>query len=345
MNSYLSIMGCTQTSASVIPYNHVPIERLYNNESYSTMKPSPVVMMNASPIPFYLKSALKKPGRDGKGRTEGFSILKRKPPQLNRQVNFNEQVLVKPRTPTPSKIWYEKSSSTMPMRKHRRHHHDDDDDDDEDEIDEISSDEEEENDEEIDTESQIPKLKPANLLVQRNQANPPFWHKPYTTEFVPPTNTRLENRSFSPTTQQSYINMNTYATNNSILSPVNRIKVRRKLPNLGPPQIAPALLYQPPLQSSIVPPYQSPTQPSTFPGYQIPTQTPIVSPYQSSTQPSTLPSYQFPMQPSSQTFHAQRTLPNPNPVLIEQQPTLINGESSLQNTYYAINRRPIENVT
>jgi len=338
-------MGCAQTSTSVMPSNHIPLEQLYDNEGYPLTRVPPVVAITALPTPSYVKSALKTGYPDGRERTERLPFFNRKLPPINKSVSFDEQVLVKARTPTPSKIWYEKSSSTMPMRKHRRHHHDDDDDDDEDEIDEISSDEEEENDEEIDTESQIPKLKPANLLVQRNQANPPFWHKPYTTEFVPPTNTRLENRSFSPTTQQSYINMNTYATNNSILSPVNRIKVRRKLPNLGPPQIAPALLYQPPLQSSIVPPYQSPTQPSTLPGYQIPTQTPIVSPYQSSTQPSTLPSYQFPMQPSSQTFHAQRTLPNPNPVLIEQQPTLINGESSLQNTYYAINRRPIENVT
>jgi hypothetical protein len=284
-------MGCTQTSASVIPYNHVPIERLYNNEGYSTMKPSPVVMITASPIPSYLKSALKKPGRDGKGRKEGFSILKRKPPQLNRQVNFNEQVLVKPRSPTPSKIWYEKASSTMPMRRHPRND-DDDDDYDKEEITSISSDEEQVNDQQVDTQSPIPINKPNNL-----------WYKHNFRGLLPLTNKMLENESFPLAMQQSPFNVNTYATSNPTASSANCIKVRRKLSHLDPPQISFATSYQPPLQSSAALLYQSSTQPSTIPAYQIPAQTPIVPLHQSPTVPPfqtpIVSSYQSPVQTST----------------------------------------------
>jgi hypothetical protein len=393
-------MGCAQTSPSVIspshipierlydnekypsPPNQIPIEQLYDNEGYPSTKAPPVVIITAPPIPAYVKSALKKPNSDGRGVTEGLSFFNRKPPPFNKSVNFDEQVLVKSRTPTPNKIWYEKPSSTMPKRKHPGNDDDDYDYDDE-EIESISSDEEEENDEQINTESQIPTLRSPTLLSQRNQANT-LWHNTNTIGSMPTTNTMLENESFSSTMQQSPFNMNIYPTEIPISLPINRIKVRRRLPNFGPPQIAPAPSYQSSPQSLTVPPYQSPTRPSTVPPYQIPTQSSTVPPYQIPTQSSTVPPYQIPTQSSSNPPYQiptqsstasayqiptqsstnppyqssvqppnllsyqspiQRTLSNANAALIKHQPTLTNGESSLQTAYYAVNRHPKENVT
>jgi len=345
-------MGCAQTSPSVISPSHIPIERSYDNENYPlppnqipieqlpdnegypSTKAPPVVIITAPPTPAYVKSALKKPNSDGRGVTEGLSFFNRKPPPFNKSVNFDEQVLVKSRTPTPNKIWYEKPSSTMPKRKHPGNDDDDYDYDDE-EIESISSDEEEENNEQINTESQIPTLRSPTLLLQPNQANS-LWHNPNTIGFMPTTNTMLENESFSSTMQQSPFNMNTYATETSIPLPINRIKVRRRLPNFGPPQIAPAPSYQSSLQSLTVPPYQSLTRPSTVPAYQIPTQASFVSPYQSSVQSPPLLSYQPPR---------QRASSNPNPALIEHQPTLTSSESLPRTAHYAVNRHPIENAT
>jgi hypothetical protein len=336
-------MGCTQTSVSDLPpnhINHIPIERLHNNEGRSMMKASPVVVITAPPTPSYIKSALKKFHPDGRGRTERLPFFNWKPPPINKVVNFDEQVLVKARTPTPSKTWYEKASSTMPVKKHRRD--DEKEDYDDDDIPSISSDEEEEeNNEQIDTESRIPILR-SPALLQQNEPNT-FWQEPNTIGFMPTTNMILENESFSPTMQRSSYKMNTYPTETRAPTPINRIKVRRKLPDFGPPEIVPTSLYRAPLQSLTIPPYQSLTQTSRVPAYQSPPQTSFFSPYQSSVQLSTLPSYQSSLQSSAQLV--QQTLPNPNAILIEQQPTLTNDESSPQTASYAINRHPIENVT
>jgi hypothetical protein len=300
-------MGCAQSTASVIPTNNdIPIERLYINEDYSMVQTPPVVMITASPPPAYVKSALKKTPFDGRGKTEKLSLFNRKLPPINKTVSFDEQVLVKARTPTPSKIWYEKASSTMPMRKTPRND-DDDYDYDEEEIDSVSSDEEQDNDEQPDIQSRMLTLKSPTLSIKRN----PLWSQTNTVGLMPPANPMLEDQSM----QRPSFNTNTYATETPTNSSANRIKVRRKQPDLGPPQIV------------SIPSYQSPIPTSKDSLYQLPAQASIVSPYQS---PVKLPSQVFPL---------QRTLSNPNPV------TLTNGESSLKTPYYPINRPPIENIT
>lgn len=307
MRTYLLTMGCAQSTASVIPTNNdIPIERLYINEDYSMVQAPPVVMITASPPPAYVKSALKKTPFDGRGKTEKLSLFNRKLPPINKTVSFDEQVLVKARTPTPSKIWYEKASSTMPMRKTPRND-DDDYDYDEEEIDSVSSDEEQDNDEQSDIQSRMFTLKSPTLSIKRN----PLWSQTNTVSLMPPANPMLEDQSM----QRPSFNTNTYATETPINSPANRIKVRRKQPDLGPPQIV------------SIPSYQSPIPTSKDSLYQLPAKASIVSPYQS---PVKLPSQVFPL---------QRTLSNPNPV------TLTNGELSPQTLYYPINRPPIENIT
>ncbi len=307
MRTYLLTMGCAQSTASVIPTNNdIPIERLYINEDYSMVQAPPVVMITASPPPAYVKSALKKTPFDGRGKTEKLSLFNRKLPPINKTVSFDEQVLVKARTPTPSKIWYEKASSTMPMRKTPRND-DDDYDYDEEEIDSVSSDEEQDNDEQSDIQSRMFTLKSPTLSIKRN----PLWSQTTTVGLMPPANPMLEDQSM----QRPSFNTNTYATETPTNSSANRIKVRRKQPDLGPPQIV------------SIPSYQSPIPTSKDSLYQLPAKASIVSPYQS---PVKLPSQVFPL---------QRTLSNPNPV------TLTNGESSLKPPYYPINRPPIENIT
>jgi hypothetical protein len=294
MRTYLLIMGCVQTSASVLPANHVPIERLYVNEDYPIMNNSPVVVITAPPIPSYVKSALKKGHLDGRGKTERSTFLKRKPEVLNKSVNFDEQVQVKSRTPTPSKIWYEKASTTMPMRRYPRN---DDDDHDYDEAPPMSSDEEEE---QIESEPRIPTLGYPISLLPQNQANT-FWYKNNSVGVVPSKNSMLDNEDPSLTNQQPSFDMNTYATENSFLPSANRIKVRRKLPDLGPPQTLIAPSYQssiippnltPVRTSSAVPVYKSLAQPLTVPSYQLPIQPPSVFPYQTSAQPPAVSPHQ-----------------------------------------------------
>jgi hypothetical protein len=337
MRTYLLIMGCAQTSESIIPTSHIPIERLYPNENHQLMEVPPIPKITVSPPPTYVKSVLKKTPSDERGKTERLPFLNRKWPSIIKSVNFDEQVLVKARTPTPNKIWYEKPSSTMPMRIHPRNDDDDDDYDDDEEIESVLSNEEQQNNQLIDTESQIPTLGPPTLLLQRNQPNN-FWHK---------SNTMIENQSFSSTVQQPSYHINTYATDEPIALPANRIKVRRKLPDLGPPLIAPTPSYRPRLRSSIVSPYQSPTQFSIVSPYQSTVRSSIHPSYRSPFLPLTVSPYQSLAQPSSQTFHVQQTLPNTNVISNEYRTTVTNhiGESSPQTASYVFNPHPIENVT
>jgi hypothetical protein len=196
----------------------------------------------------------------------------------------------------------------MPMRKTPRND-DDDYDYDEEEIDSVSSDEEEEeedNEEPHDTKPRMFTLRPPTPLLRRKQEET-LWPKVNTVGVIPSINPMLENQSFSPPMQRPPINRNTYTTKTPTNSPVNRIKVRRKLPDLGPPQIV------------SIPSYQSPVYTSTDSLYKPPVQPPIISP----------------IQPPSQVFPLQRISSN----------TLTNNESSPQTVYYPINRHSIENVT
>lgn len=304
-------MGCAQTSPNVISPNHIPIERIYTNEDYSIVQaPVPAVVITAPPTPAYIKSALKKTPSDSRKRTNKPPTFHWKPLPLNKTVNFDEQVLVKARTPTPNKIWYEKSSSTMPMRKHRRND-DDDYDYDNEEIPSISSDEEQEINDENNSESRLPTFEHRNSLLQPNT----FWDNPYTSPFMSTTNSELENDPYST----SSLNMNGYGTETTFPSSANRIKVRRKLPDLGPPQILPISVYQ------------SPTQPSQLPSYQLSPQTSLVPTYQSSVQPSTIS-----VQPN--------TISNLNNTVLELRSTLTNNELSTPTIYQPYNRHPSENI-
>jgi hypothetical protein len=308
MRTYSLIMGCTQTSARDIPPNHIPIERLYDKENYTIAEPLPAVNIIVPPTPLYVKSALKKTYPDGRAGANTLPLRKPKSLPFNKAVNFDEQVLVKSRTPTPSKIWYEKASSTMPMRRHPRND-DDDHDYDYEEAPSVSSDEDEENDQQIDTETQMPKPRPPTPLRQSNQADS-FYDQTEALWPVSTANRMLENDYLPVTAQQ------TYAAENQFASPINRIKVRRKLPTLGPPELLPVSPYQSAVQSSTIPSYRSPAQSSVVSTYRIPGQTAIVSPYQTSIRPPT--SYR---------------------------PPLTNSVLPSQTAYYPYTRPPLENVT
>lgn len=321
MRTYLLIMGCTQTSERVIPPNHIPIERIYDNGDYRIAQPLPAVNIIALPTPPYVKSALKKTYPDMRGRADTFPFAQSKISPFNKGVNFDEQVLVKARTPTPTKVWYEKASSTMPMRRHGRND-DDDYDYDNEEPQSNSSDEEQGDQEQNDTESQLTARRPPTPLRHPNQVNP-IGYQTDNLGFIPATNTMLENKSF-PSTTQPYLNMPTYAAESQSTLPINRIKVRRTLANLGPPQILPASPYQPPVQYSTIPLYQSSTQPSIVPTYQIPAQTSIISPYQTP---------------------IQQTLPNTNAIHVEQRRLRTSSESLPQTAYYPYTRPPLSNIT
>ncbi|CAF0866961.1 unnamed protein product [Rotaria sordida] len=361
MNIYMTIMGCVQPSQSFIPSNHIPIERLYDDGSYPMMIPSPIVMITAPPAPAYVKSALKKSDPDEQRMTERRIFSKRQLPSANKSVNFDETVLVKSRTPTPSKIWYEKASSTMPMRSNRSNDDDDDDDDNDNyDDDEVLSDEGQESNEQMDTESYIPRLGTPTPLIRRNQKNS-FWNKTNTVGLMPPTDTTLNNESYPLNTQQYSSQMNINTTENRIASSGNRIKVRRRLPHFGPPQISPdssyehprqpsaiplqqssqqflavplrqtsrrpsvVLLRQTPRQPVPIPLHQSSVQPTAVLAYRFPTQTSIVSPYQSPVQPHTVLSYQTPIQP--QTTQSYQSPIQPQTILSYQSPVQPSSET------------------
>ena len=299
-------MGCAQSSAKVTPLmNHIPIERLYGNDDYSLAQVPPVMTIKTSPTPVFVRSALKKVPSDYKRKANGPSLSNQRLPPIHKTVNFDEQVLVKARTPTPNKVWYEKVSSTMPMRKRPRNDDDDYDYEDEDE-EELSSDDQEEGAE--NNQSAMTTPRPPTPLRRRNHPSVD------TIGSMPLANTNYGEDPFS-TAQQPY------AADTSAIPSPNVIKVRRRLSQLGPPQIVPAPSYQPPLQSS------------------------TNLPYPSSVLRPTLSSYQSPLQPTSPVFHVQRIVPRTNAFLPEIRPPLTNSQSVLPTAYYATNHPSVENIT
>ena len=174
MNMYFSTMGCAQTSRDDASSKESPIEQLNYNKDDSKIPSSRVNRIISSPMPMPLKSVLKHSDPDGKRKNERLSLLKQKPTSVNRSVDFDEQVLVIARTPTPNKIWYEKQSLTMPIREYPRN--DDDDDDDDDRDGQFSSSEEQENDKQINSESSMARLPTPTLLLRRDQNNH-LWYK------------------------------------------------------------------------------------------------------------------------------------------------------------------------
>ncbi|UJR24913.1 hypothetical protein I4U23_006277 [Adineta vaga] len=264
-------MGCAQTSPTISPYNHIPIDRLYRNPT--VQQPLPPI---AIPVPPYVKGVLKKPYPYGREGPEPLSMLRTKPLLMNRTVNFDEKVLVKPRTPSPDKVWYEKASSTMPMRKHPCDDNDDYDYD--------------YNDEENGSHS------PDEEQIDNEQNNLTY-----------PTKSMKRN-------------------GNSKSSTLNRIKVRRKLPDLGPPQLIHAPSYQLPIQSSTTPTYsQSSSQISAVPVHHLSTQHLNTSLFRTSTVTPYQPPLQYPTVPTTQastTFShpSAITLPSGVPIISQNPP-------------------------
>lgn len=299
-------MGCAQSVPNVTPpINHIPIERLYGNDDYSLAQIPPAVTIQTSPTPIFVKSALKKVPSDPKRTITGFPLVNHRLPSIQKTVNFDEQVLVKVRSPTPNKVWYEKASSTMPMRKRPRN---DNDDYDYDDAEEPSSDDQEEEEEMDNNPSTITTPRPPTPLRRRNHPNAD------TIGSIPQPNTTYDEDPFSTPPQP-------YSTDRSAISPGNVIKVRRRLPQLGPPQIVPASSYQPPLQSS------------------------TSLPYASSVLRPRLSSYQPPLRPTYPAFHVQRMTPRSNATLPDIRPPLTNSQSILQTAYYAANPPPVGNIT
>lgn len=286
--------------------NHIPIERLYGNDDYSLAQLPPVVTMKTSPPPVFVRSALKKVPSDSKRKPNGPLLSNHRLPSIHKTVNFADQVLVKARTPTPNKVWYEKASSTMPMRKRPRNDDDDYDYDYEDE-EELSSDDQQEEEAENSL-STMTTARPPTPLRRRNHPSAD------TTGSIPLANTNYEEDPFSTAPQL-------YAADISAIPSANVIKVRRRLPQLGPPQIVPAPSYQSPLQSSTSLPYPSSVL------------RPTLSPYPS------------PLQPTSSAFYVQRMTPRTNATLPDIRPPLTNSQSVLQTPYYAAYRPPVGNIT
>lgn len=204
-SNLFTVMGCTPsspTTTAVLPYP--PIERIYPSET------SPVMMIAAPPPPVFVKSSLKK------RHASRPSLIHRRVGPGNKSVNFDQQVLVKSRTPTPNKAWYEKESSTMPMRRRRQNDNDDDEEnyDDPEERDEDERTSPEQTDELL----PLPSMGTPVSFLPRPSMNSQWYQNP------PP----LENNH----------SFHAPLPDNSAISPINRIKVRRRLStDVPPPQV------------------------------------------------------------------------------------------------------------
>lgn len=169
------MMGCAQTSERFSSSNRIPIGRFYDNRGYPKIKTPPMIMVTGSPTPNYMKSALKKTDSDENGKNPRYPFLNRKPLGATRSVNFDEQVKVKARTPSPNKTWYEKESSTMPMKLYPNDYDDADDysNDDGD----IPSDSEQDYNDQMYADPHIPRLGTPTPLLRKIQQNN-LWPKP-----------------------------------------------------------------------------------------------------------------------------------------------------------------------
>ena len=220
-------MGCTQPTSTIAPINHIPIERLFATGNATEFKPPPAVIITAEPTPPYIKSVLKKGIPGFKQRTDILSMINSKPPPLDKVVSFDGQVLVRERTPTPKKVWYEKLTNTMPMRKRPRND-DDDYDYDEEEVPSVSSDDDEEN------LPQRPLIAPLKQLVVPPQWNQPntFWPYQRTSQGFPSTINDLPENDFNSH------DFNENQADYSTIPKGGNIKVRRQLPVYGAPLVS-----------------------------------------------------------------------------------------------------------
>jgi hypothetical protein len=209
----------------------------------TTIKLPVAVVTVSSPTSTYVKSSMKKSHLNAKGKTEKMSFMKRKPPATNKSVNFDEKVQVKSRTPTPKQTQNEESPSKKIYR--RQIPTDDDDDDDDGQTSPISS---------LDEEIQNDRTSgPASsAALQRNG----HWQKKNSVGIKRPTNVNKEN------IRQSPVNNTSHATDNLVISPGNRFKVRRKVQYSI---VSPTSTSDAPVSSTSSPTYRSVVQPSSIP--------------------------------------------------------------------------------
>lgn len=197
---------------------------------------SPSLVFATSPTapntPIYIKSALKTPQANGRGKNVKLSSSKRKQPALSKSVNFDEKVRVKLRTPTPKETRYENSFATD--NGTRKTFNNEEENEDDDQLSSISSQEDIRN-EHIKTSTTT-----SNPSLQRNQANG-FWYKNNSIAVVPSTNNIKEK------SQQPIVNTPTYPTENLGLPTGNRFLVRRKpqTPNSVDPNQSSAPIQRP----------------------------------------------------------------------------------------------------
>lgn len=220
-------MGCTQPRRTILPQNPIPIERVYQ-DGYP-LRPSPQLVIHSTPSPVFVKSNLKKDHFDG--RSNNSPLFRRNAGSTPKAVNFYQTVQVRCRTPTPNKVWYEKASSTMPMR--RIPPNDDDDDD-------YEAPEEYEDDDDEDPRgiSSQPLENDSNgfRMPSINRIGTPI-PSSYSLQAFPPQSTVDSHSPFLSSSSSNGLQYNTTLPNKQSSRSANLIKVRRRLSSSEIPQV------------------------------------------------------------------------------------------------------------
>jgi hypothetical protein len=198
----------------------------------------PLVVNTTTPsVPIYVKSALKKSRANGRGKSGKLTSLKNKSTIANKSVNFDENVRVKLRTPTPKDAQYQRSSTKQTSHV--------DDEDNYDQASSVSSLDEDISNEQI-------KLKTTTITptLQRNQPNS-FWYKNNSIGITSSTNTIKEKPHQIPLPS---VNMMIQSPEDPNVPVTNRFRVRRKIQHTDLPQASsPVQSSSAPVQSSPVP--------------------------------------------------------------------------------------------
>jgi hypothetical protein len=213
-------MGCSQATSTTRSTSHVPIHRI-NDVNNGTFSSGPRASSEASaplPLPFRVKSVLKSSQTNGRRDNHSVSPVSRKHRKGHRTVNFDEQVRVKPRTPTPDKVWYEKETSTMSLSEYS-----DDDDDDDETI--GPSDRLQHDNRRIET--RLNTSTAATSVLSRHALNS-HWYKTKPIGVKSPVNTLTNSyRSFESITHEQ-----SNTPENGNVAPLSHIKVRQRLPSI-----------------------------------------------------------------------------------------------------------------
>ena len=110
-------MGCVQASSTVPLETIIPARGLRSFSSHSRMPTLPVVKVTVDSVPLHVKGVLKKPQTNERTQGNQSTLDKRHSLGMQRSVNFNRQIRVKSRTPTPSLMVDENSLSDGTMAR------------------------------------------------------------------------------------------------------------------------------------------------------------------------------------------------------------------------------------